>query len=270
MRHLYFVNRNRDIIINKKTIIITGASSGLGRALACLYASPNVRLFLFGRSVQNLEETADLCRKLSAEAFIIKCDIKDQETTKAQIEDIFSKNKVDILISCAGVSAGTLNKPETTKQVNEIFATNLNGTLNIIMPAMPFMIANKEGMIVLISSMAGLIGLSSSPSYSASKAAIKSFGDSLRAYLKRFNVKVSVVIPGYIATPMTEVNNFPMPFIISAERAAEIIVSGLERNKGLIVFPKIMYFTLKLLSLVPYKILDYINSKLPGKPSFDN
>jgi short-subunit dehydrogenase len=138
------------------------------------------------------------------------------------------------------------------------------------MPAIPFMIANKEGMIVLISSMAGLIGLSSSPSYSASKSAIKFFGDSLRAYLKKFNVKVSVVIPGYITTPMTEVNNFPMPFIISAERAAEIIVSGIEHNEGIIAFPKIMYFGLKLLSFLPYKFLDYINSKLPGKPSFDH
>ena len=156
-----------------------------------------------------------MCRKRSAEIVTIINDIKDQETTKVQIEHIFHNHKVDILISCAGVSAGTLTKPETSKQVNEIFATNLNGSLNVIMPAIPFMIEHKQGTIVLISSMAGLIGLSSSPSYSASKAAIKSFGDSLRAYLKQFHVKVSVIIPGYIDTPMTKVNNFPMPIPVS-------------------------------------------------------
>ena len=257
-------------MINKKTILITGASSGLGRALACQYAGPNIKLFLFGRSGERLNETAEICKKQLAEVVIIPSDIKDQIATKIQIEEIFCNHKIDILISCAGVSAGTLGKPETSKQVNEIFSTNLNGTLNIVMPALPFMIQNKCGTIVLISSMAGLIGLSSSPSYSASKAAVKSFGDSLRAYLKQFHVKTCVVIPGYIDTPMTKVNNFPMPFKISAELAAQIIIKGIENNKGLIVFPKIIYFVLKLINLLPFQFIDYMNSKLSGKPSLEN
>ena len=137
------------------------------------------------------------------------------------------------------------------------------------MPAIPFMIQNKAGTIVLVSSMAGLLGLSSAPSYSASKAAVKVFGDAIRAYLKKFKVKVCVVIPGYIDTPMTIVNNFPMPFKIPVEQAAKIIIQGIETNKGLIVFPKITYFLLKLINLLPYQLIDYVNSKLPGKPSFD-
>jgi len=257
------------LYINKKTIIITGASSGIGKAIAIQYASPNTRLFLFGRSKDRLDQTASICRMRLAEVIIIINDIRDQEITKIQIENICNNYKVDILISSAGISAGTLGKPETAEQVNEIFSTNLNGNLNVIMPALPFMIKNKMGTIVFISSMAGLIGLSSSPSYSASKAAIKSFADALRAYLKQFHVQVSLVIPGYVDTPMTEVNNFPMPFKISAELAAQIIIKGIEKNKGLIVFPKIIYFALKLLNLLPYRFIDYINSKLPGKPSFD-
>ena len=78
------------------------------------------------------------------------------------------------------------------------------------------------------------------------------------------------MIPGYIDTPMTKVNNFPMPFMVSAELAAQIIIKGIENNKGLIVFPKIIYFALKLINLLPFQFVDYINSKLPGKPSLEN
>lgn len=255
--------------MDKKTIIITGASSGLGSALARQYASPHTRLFLFGRSQSRLKEIASICKTYQAEVVTIISDVRNKELTRSQIEEICEKYKVSILIACAGVSAGTLNKPETSKQVDIIFDTNINGNLNTIMPAIPFMVKNKAGTIVLISSMAGLLGLASAPSYSASKAAIKVFGDALRSYLKQFQVKVCVVIPGYIDTPMTTVNNFPMPFKISAAQAAKIIIQGIEANKGIIVFPKITYLILKLINLLPYQLIDYINSKLPGKPSFD-
>lgn len=132
------------------------------------------------------------------------------------------------------------------------------------------MIKRKHGTIVLISSMAGLLPLASAPSYSASKAAIKIFGEAMRSYLQSFQVQVCVVIPGYIDTPMTQLNKFPMPFKISAEQAAKIIIQGINNKKGLIVFPKVIYFLLKIISLFPYPLLDYINSKLPGKPSLNS
>ena len=255
--------------MDKKTIIITGASSGLGQALAEQYASCDTRLLLFGRSQARLEKIASICEARKAEVVTLNGDVRNKELTRIQIEDICKKYQINILIACAGVSAGTLNKPESSAQADIIFDTNLNGNLNTIMPAIPFMIQNKAGTIVLISSMAGLLGLSSAPSYSASKAAVKVFGDAIRAYLKKFKVKVCVVIPGYIDTPMTIVNNFPMPFKIPVEQAAKIIIQGIETNKGLIVFPKITYFLLKLINLLPYQLIDYVNSKLPGKPSFD-
>jgi short-subunit dehydrogenase len=127
------------------------------------------------------------------------------------------------------------------------------------------MIQNKNGTIVMIGSMAGMLGISGAPAYSASKAAIKTFGDALRGYLKQYNVQVSVVVPGYIDTPMTEVNEFPMPFKVSASTAAHIIIKGINSGKGLIVFPKLTYFILKLMNLLPYQLIDYINSILPAK-----
>lgn len=255
--------------MDKKTIIITGASSGLGSALAKQYAAYDTRLFLFGRSLERLKEIASICRARKAEVTTINIDVRNKELIQTKIKEICTKYTVSILIACAGVSAGSLNKPESLAQADIIFDTNINGSLNTIMPAIPFMVKNKTGTIVLISSMAGLLGLASAPSYSASKAAIKAFGDALRAYLKQFQIKVCVVIAGYIDTPMTSVNNFPMPLKISAEQAARIIIQAIKANKGVIVFPKITYFILKLINLLPYKIIDYINAKLPGKPSFN-
>lgn len=249
----------------KKTIIITGASSGLGAALATGYANITTRLFLFGRSKERLAYIASICKTQYAEVTTISADVKDQQLMHLEITKICKKYKIDIIIACAGISAGTLGGPETASQSKTIFCTNMDGALHTIMPALPFMIQNKSGNIVIISSMAGLIGLSSSPSYSASKAAIKTFGDALRGYLQQFEVKVNVVIPGYIDTPMTRVNNFPMPFKISAKDAAKIIIRGVQKNKAIIAFPLIMYILLRILSVLPAILIDYINSKIPGK-----
>jgi short-subunit dehydrogenase len=255
----------------KKTIIITGASSGLGRAMALEYAKQNPGLFLFGRSKEELEKTASLCKLTGAtDVTILVSDVRDKESIKDHIEAIIGHHGIDTVIACAGVSAGTLDGMEGPEQVETIFETNLSGVINTIMPAIPHMISRQAGNIVIISSMAGVVGLSSSPSYSASKGGVRIFGQALRGYLRKYKVNVSVVIPGYIKTPMTEVNDFPMPFMISAEKAAQKIIRNVEKGKGIIAFPWIMYAILRLLELLPNSLFDYINSKLPGKPSFEN
>lgn len=239
----------------KKTIIITGASSGLGAELAIKYSASGNNLFLIARSEERLN---------------IIVDVTDADAMGGHIKEIADKHKIDIVIACAGVSAGTLDGPETAKQTNKIFATNINGVLNTILPAMPHMIQMRSGNIVIVSSMAGFLGLSSAPSYSASKGAARIFGQALQGYLKNYNVHVSTVIPGYIKTPMTEVNSFPMPFMTSADKAARKIVRGVAKNKNIIAFPLIMFFSLKLFSLLPSGLISYINSKLPGKPAFED
>jgi short-subunit dehydrogenase len=253
----------------KKTIIITGASSGLGAALAMKYSASGNNLFLIARSEERLNKVADLCRNNGANTMSIVADVTNAEAMQTHINEIASKHKIDILIACAGVSAGTLDGPETAKQTNKIFATNLNGVLNTILPAIPHMIQMRSGNIAIVSSMAGFIGLSSAPSYSASKGAVRIFSEALQGYLRNYNIHVSTVIPGYIKTPMTEVNNFPMPFMTSAEQAASKITSGIDKNKSVIAFPLIMYFTFKLLNLLPHSLISYVNSKLPGKPAFE-
>lgn len=256
--------------IKKKSIIITGASSGLGAALAVKYSHLGNKLFLFARSEDRLNKVAEICRKNNATVTTIIADVTDAALMRSHLEDISNQHGADIVIACAGVSAGTLDGPETPAQVNKIFSTNINGVLNTVMPIIPHMIQKKSGNIVIISSMAGLLGLSSAPSYSASKGAARLFAEALKGYLKTYNVQVSTVIPGYIKTPMTAVNQFPMPFQISAEKAAHKIIHGVANNKGLIAFPIIMYFFLKLLNLLPGELISYINSKLPGKPAFED
>jgi short-subunit dehydrogenase len=253
----------------KKTIIITGASSGLGAALAIKYSASGNNLFLIARSEERLNKIAEICRKNGANIVNIITDVTNAEAMATHINEIASKHKIDILIACAGVSAGTLDGPETTTQTNKIFATNLNGVLNTVLPAIPHMIQMRSGNIAIVSSMAGFIGLSSAPSYSASKGAARIFGEALQGYLRNYNVNVSTVIPGYIKTPMTEVNNFPMPFMTSAEQAASKIARGIDKNKTIIAFPLIMYFAFKLLNLLPHSLISFVNSKLPGKPAFN-
>ena len=254
----------------KKTIIITGASSGLGAELAIKYSASGNNLFLIARSEERLNKVSKKCRSNGANVISIIADVTDADSMNSHIDEIADKHKIDIVIACAGVSAGTLDGPETAKQTNKIFATNINGVLNTILPAVPHMIRMRSGNIVIVSSMAGFLGLSSAPSYSASKGAARIFGQALQGYLKSYNVHVSTVIPGYIKTPMTEVNSFPMPFMTSADKAARKIVRGVDKNKNIIAFPLIMFFSLKLFSLLPSVLISYINSKLPGKPAFED
>lgn len=259
------------MINNQKTIIITGASSGLGFALALEYSKHhNIHLFLFGRNQEKLEEIALLCKKNGSKVSTLTTDVTNQEEMTKHIHNIAIDYGVDIVIACAGVSAGTLDGLETTLQVRKIMDVNVAGVLNTILPAIEKMIQRRQGKVVIISSMASIIGLSSAPSYSASKGAIRIFGEALSGYLRKYNISVSVVIPGYIHTPMTQKNQFPMPFLMSPTKAAMKIIKGIEKEKKIIAFPVVIYFALKIVDfIVPSYVLSYINSKLPGKPAFD-
>lgn len=253
----------------QKTIIITGASSGLGFALALEYSKKqDVNLFLFGRNEKRLKEITCLCIKNGSQASYFVTDIINQAKMKSDINEIAVKYGVDIIIACAGVSAGTLDGLETISQVNKLMDVNINGVLNTILPAIENMIPRRHGHVVIISSMASMIGLSSAPAYSASKGAVRIFGEALSGYLKQYNIKLSVVIPGYINTPMTQKNDFPMPFIMSSAKAAKKIIRGINKGKNIIAFPFIMYILLKIIDfIVPSCVLIYVNSKLPGKPA---
>ena len=248
-------------------ILITGASRGIGRALAIAYSKPDVNLFLCSRNSSKLEETKKLCQALKANIFCEIIDVKNESAMKNWIDKIEENYPLDLVIANAGISAGTDGGPESTAQIKEIFAINLDGLLNTINPAIAKMKIRQKGQIALISSLAGFRGLPSSPAYSASKAAVRVYGEALRGNLSKQGIKVNVICPGYVKTPMTDVNTFPMPLLMESEKCAKIIVDGLARNKSRIAFPFPLYFVVWLCALLSPKITDPIFAKLPGKKS---
>ncbi|MDX1974781.1 MAG: SDR family NAD(P)-dependent oxidoreductase [Rickettsiales bacterium] len=252
---------------NPQTIVITGASSGLGEALAYRYAIAGHTLHLHGRNRERLERVAKQCERQGAMVCIEIGDVTDREAMARWLLATDTATPIDLLIANAGISAGTGVQGESPKQAKRIFATNIDGVLNTIDPVIARMVERGNGQIALISSLAGIRGLPSSPAYSASKAWVRVYGEALRGWLCHRGVEISVVCPGYIKTPMTDVNNFPMPFIMNAAKAAHIIAGGLARNRARIAFPRLLYWPLWWLSCLPTAWSDLIFSRLPAKPS---
>ncbi len=246
-------------------IIITGASSGIGKALALGYATEGVTLGLLGR---NKERLAEVARNASAKGARVETsiiDVRDDEIMKDWLVKFDSSYPIDLVIANAGISAGAGGQRESQKMVKDIFAVNVNGVINTLLPVIPLMQSRRQGQIAVISSLAGIRGLPSCPAYSASKNAVRAFGEGLRGDLKKDGIGVSVVCPGFIRTPMTDVNDFPMPFLMEPEEAAEIIMHGLSRNKSRIAFPLALYLPLLLFSCLPIALTDLFFAALPKK-----
>lgn len=248
-------------------ILITGASSGLGSALAEEYAAPGVRLFLSGRSAERLEAVAQRARAQGADCEIAVVDVCDAAAVRTWVEACDDAAPLDLVIANAGISAGTAGRDgaEPGEQVRAVFATNVDGVLNTILPAIERMEARGHGQLALVASLAGYRGVPGAPSYCASKAAVKVLGEGLRGSLHSKGLKVSVICPGYVRTPMTDVNDFPMPLIMDADRAARIIRKGLARNRGRISFPLPMAAAVWLLQALPPAWTDPILRRLPRK-----
>lgn len=252
-----------------KSILITGASSGLGASLAIEYAGPGVVLHLGGRAADRLEAVAARCRERGAGVNLRVVDVTDAAAMRDWVLAADGAAPLDMVVANAGISAGTSGRTggEPEEQVRAVFATNVDGMLNTVLPVLPRMQARAGGQIVLVASLAGYRGIPGAPAYCASKAAVKVFGEGLRGSLHATGVRVSVVCPGYVRTPMTAVNDFPMPFLMTPDRAARIIRRGLARNRPRIAFPWPMVLAVTLLQSLPPAWIDPILRRLPGKSS---
>jgi short-subunit dehydrogenase len=246
-------------------ILITGASSGIGAALALAYARKGVLLSLAGRDDKRLGEVATAAGTRGAEVHLIILDVREREAMAAWTTAADEHRPVDLAIANAGISGGTHGGPESAEQTRAVFAVNLDGVLNTVLPLVPRMIARRTGQIALISSLAGHRGFPGAPAYCASKAAVKVWGESLRGELGAHGVKVNVVMPGFIQSPMTDVNDFPMPFLMSAERAAEIIRKGLAADRARIAFPWQTSLLAWFVGMVSPTIMDPLMRRLPKK-----
>ncbi|HJO97027.1 MAG: SDR family NAD(P)-dependent oxidoreductase [Rhodospirillales bacterium] len=248
-----------------RSILITGASSGLGEALAKAYAGPGVTLALSGRDAPRLEAAAKACHALGAEATAIVLDVAETSAMGRWIKAADDARPLDLVIANAGISAGTGGTDDPEAQARTIFTVNVTGVLNTVHPIVARMQTRRNGQIALVSSVAAFRGLPGSPAYAASKAAVKSYGEGLRGRLAEDGVRVSVICPGFFDSRMTAINKFPMPLIMPAERAAAIVKRGLARNQARIAFPWPMVFLAWLFGALPPAWTDPLLVRAPRK-----
>jgi len=248
-----------------RSILITGASSGIGAALARAYAAPGVRLALGGRDAGRLGEIAADCRARSAEVDAATVDVTDAAATARWIAAADETEPLDLVIANAGISGGTFGGGESREQAAAIFAANVGGIIHTVHPAAERMRARRQGQIAIMSSLASFRGMPGAPAYSASKAAARSYGEALRGTMHQHNVGVTVICPGFIRTPMTDVNGFRMPMLMEADRAARLIRRGLARNRARIAFPFRLYALAWLLGALPPSWTDPVLRRMPEK-----
>ena len=219
-------------------IVITGASSGIGEAIALDYARPGAALALTGRDAQRLDAVASACRAKGATVFAETIDVTERERFATWLKAFDDAHPVDLILANAGISVDKDNSSiDDFAIIRRTFDVNVNGVLNTVEPLLDRMIARGNGQIAVVSSLAAFIGLPYSASYNASKAAVRVWGESLRYVLKKHGIGVSVICPGFVVSRMTAGAPFPMPFLMSSARASSIIRRGLANNRARIALP---------------------------------
>jgi short-subunit dehydrogenase len=251
-----------------RRVAITGASSGLGAALARSLATPGRTLHLSGRDATRLAATAAACRARGATVTETAFDVTDAPAATAWVR---ATGGLDLLIANAGTSAGTGGTREGADQVARIFAVNLTGALNTIMPALEMMHAQPpgpdgiRGRVAAIASIAAFTASPGAPAYCASKAALQRWVEATDVTARRNGIRLHAICPGFIRTPMTAPNQFPMPLLMEPEGAARRTLSGISRGRARVAFPWPLYAAARLAGALPPAWL----SRLPSKAGAD-
>lgn len=221
------------------SVVLTGASSGIGEALAREFAAPGVTLLLIARDEARLEAVAAACRAKGATVETARIDVRDADAMRQTLESFDTRVPVDLVIANAGVSAGLTpgHGPEAPGVSRRLMEINYAGMLHTVEPLLPRLIARRAGRIALVSSLAGLRALPDMPSYSATKAAVRGYGIALRGWLARHHVGVTLIYPGFVTSPMSARHAGARPFEIPAEKAATLIHHRLKSGRRVIAFP---------------------------------
>lgn len=242
-----------------RSALITGASSGIGRALAIALAGPGVTLHLSGRHADRLRETQEACQTRGATVLPRVIDARDAMAMETWIG---AAGRLDLVIANAGVAAGNrAGVAETPDQTRLVLATNLDGALNTVLPAMAAMARQPAGLdgmrgrIAVIASIAAFIAAPGAAAYCASKSAIDTWIVATAPRVRRDGIALTSVCPGYIRTPMTARNVFAMPGLMDADRAATLILTGVRAGRTRLVFPWWMGAMARLIGLLPPGLL---------------
>jgi len=254
---------------NVTTALITGASSGIGAALALALARPGARLHISGRDAGRLSTVAAACRAKGCEVHERLIDVRD---AAAMADWIAQAGALDLVVANAGIGAGSSDgRPESATQTRAVFATNLDGALNTALPALECMLAQPpdtqgvRGRIAVIASIAAFVPGPDAATYCASKAALDRWAVATAPHAARHGVRITSVCPGYIRTAMTASNRFPMPGLMDADRAATIILRGLEANRRRIAFPWWVAWAARLVGALPLSWSTRILATSAGK-----
>ncbi|HLL74979.1 MAG TPA: SDR family NAD(P)-dependent oxidoreductase [Pyrinomonadaceae bacterium] len=242
-----------------RVVLITGASSGIGRALAVAWARRGARVALLARRAEALEEAAGAVEAAGGRAFAVVADVRKSEAVKAATELVEREwGRVDVLVANAGIGEITRAEGFPVEKAREVFETNVVGAMNAVAAVLPGMLARGDGQLVAISSLAAYRGLPGSGVYCASKAALSTFFESLRVELRGRNVAVTTIHPGFVRTPMTTGRDQPMPFLVEVERAAELMLRAVEARRRTYAFPWQLAWLARLSRHLPDALHDRI------------
>ena len=252
-----------------RSALITGASGGIGRALALELAAPGVVLHLSGRDGGRLRASAEGCRARGAEVRARVLDVRDAAGMAAWIG---AAAPIGLVVANAGISAGTGDaRAESAAQVRAVFGVNLDGVLNTVLPALDVLRTQApgadglRGRIGVVASIAAFVPAPGAPAYCASKAAVDTWTVAAAAAARPEGVLMTSICPGYVRTAMTARNRFPMPGLMDADRAARIMLRGLAAGRRRIVFPWWMGLAARLAGLLPPRLSGALLSIPPGK-----
>ncbi len=245
---------------NPRTIVITGASSGIGAGLARYYSKKGVLLALTGRNLERLTIEAKKCSNLGAEVIYDIVDARNSKEMKKFIDKIENIRPIELLFANAGVAYTTTHTSENkqSKEI-EIVSVNLCGVINTITPVLDYMKTRNIGQIAIMSSLAAYIPTPDTPVYGATKAAIKSYGLALRSENSRKGIGITIICPGYVNSLITKEVKKPI-MIVNSDKAAKIIGKKIIKNPSIIVFPFTIYFMVLFGSCLPSIVLNKIYS----------
>jgi NAD(P)-dependent dehydrogenase (short-subunit alcohol dehydrogenase family) len=249
-------------------VLITGASSGLGRALALACAAPGVTLHLSGRDAARTGAVAEACAAAGAVALPRVLEVRDAAAMAAWIG---GAGPLDLVIANAGISAGTGGQAEPMAVSRAVFETNVTGVLNTVLPAIEAIAAQPpggdgvRGRIAVVASIAAFVAAPGAPAYCASKAAVQRWAEALDVSERRRGIRLHAICPGYIRTPMTARNRFPMPLLMDAEDAARRTLSGIAAGRVRVAYPWPLYLAARLVGGLPPGLRAALLNPWPAK-----